>query len=72
MRVKNKNLYWEKPFHGMPYIRGNNVNRQSTSSKVGVRIAIRRFILKTRTDIIFNKANFLNVYWNYINSGVTR
>lgn len=49
---------------------GNNVNRQIASSKAGVELATRKYILKTRTDIVFKNANFLNVYQKYMESGV--
>lgn len=52
----------------------NNVNRQITSTKAGIDAATRQYILKTRTDIIFNNNGFLEYFGKYDNkdSGVLK
>lgn len=43
----------------------NNVNRQLVSTKAGLKIAGKPYILKTRTDIIFRDAGFLTFWRKY-------
>lgn len=43
----------------------NNVNRQIVSTKAGVALAERRYILKTRTDIRFYGSSFLSYFGKY-------
>lgn len=43
----------------------NNVNRQLVSTKAGLAVATRPYILKTRTDILFENADFLNYFGKY-------
>lgn len=43
----------------------NNVNRQIVSTKAGLRVAVRPYILKTRTDIVFHSDGFLNYFAKY-------
>lgn len=40
----------------------HNLNRQIVSTKNGVKYATRKYVLKTRTDIVHNNANFLNYF----------
>lgn len=43
----------------------NNVNRQLVSTKAGLAVASRPFILKTRSDILFHSADFLAYFGKY-------
>lgn len=43
----------------------NNVNRQLVSTQAGLRAATRPYILKTRTDILFENAEFLSYFQKY-------
>lgn len=43
----------------------NNVNRQLVSTKAGIEVATRPFILKTRTDIMFHSADFLSYFGKF-------
>ena len=43
----------------------NNVNRQLISTKAGLAAATRPYILKTRTDILFHNADFLQYFGKY-------
>ena len=43
----------------------NNVNRQIISTKSGLKQAERKYVLKTRTDIIWNDDNILNYFALY-------
>lgn len=43
----------------------NNVNRQLVTTQAGLRKATRRYILKTRTDILFYNADFLSYFLKY-------
>lgn len=43
----------------------NNVNRQLLSTQNGIKQATRKYVLKTRTDILFKNAGFLNYFDKY-------
>lgn len=43
----------------------NNVNRQIISTQAGIKAATRPYILKTRTDILFENADFLFYFGKY-------
>lgn len=43
----------------------NNVNRQLVSTKAGISVATGEYIIKTRTDIIFNDNTLLNYFSKY-------
>ena len=43
----------------------NNVNRQLVSTQAGLAAATRPYILKTRTDILFDNADFLEYFGKY-------
>lgn len=43
----------------------NNVNRQLVSTRAGLAAAARPYILKTRTDILFENAGFLDFFERY-------
>ena len=43
----------------------NNVNRQLISTQAGLKAATRSYILKTRTDILFENADFLAYFGKY-------
>lgn len=43
----------------------DNVNRQIVSTKNGLKQATRKYVLKTRTDILFNNNNFLKYFDKY-------
>lgn len=43
----------------------NNVNRQLLSTQAGLKVATRPYILKTRTDILVQSADFLNFHGKY-------
>lgn len=43
----------------------NNVNRQLVSTKAGLAAATRPYILKTRTDILFESSDFLDYFGKY-------
>lgn len=45
----------------------NNVNRQIVSSAAGLKVVSKPFVLKTRTDIIINSAEFLAYFGKYDN-----
>lgn len=45
----------------------NNVNRQLISTQAGLKAATRCYILKTRTDILFENTNFLSYFGKYDN-----
>lgn len=46
----------------------NNVNRQIVSTCAGLKVASRTYILKTRTDIVFNDGDFLRYFGRYDDS----
>ena len=43
----------------------NNVNRQLISTQAGLAVATRPYILKTRTDILFDNTDFLEYFGKY-------
>lgn len=43
----------------------HNLNRQIVSTKNGIKKATRKYVLKTRTDIVFNNANFLKYFGKF-------
>lgn len=43
----------------------HNLNRQIVSTKAGINTATRKYLLKTRTDIIFESSNFLKYFLKF-------
>lgn len=46
----------------------NNINRQLISTKAGIKIASRKYILKFRSDMFIINNNFINIYEQYCDS----